>query len=305
MNGALTQIVNSGVGELTLVVEIYALVLSVLGVLFSTRRLAQSWRTRYIRKVWGIKDGDYVAVVCSELDEPDSRQNLEPREFIYNLKYGDLDAYFEVVVTLLRLFPNVKLRLVSAGEVERTRVDMARHLILIGGPDYNPVAARFMEMGITRMRYRSPHTSEPSKTFPTEIVLLDAVENREYCELTDQSDYGYFERVSNPHDPDKNVIFVGGSHTVGVTGAIKAFSLAESERGELPRVVLLNSEKVARKVKKHTPFAVVVRAERVGQNISTPVVSDGDIKLGKLEEHEVRIRPAQKDNRRRSRPAAG
>ena len=58
--------------------------------------LRNYWRTRHLRKVWGIKNGDQVIVVCSELDEPEARQQVEPREFIYSYKYGDLDAYIEV-----------------------------------------------------------------------------------------------------------------------------------------------------------------------------------------------------------------
>jgi len=84
-------------------INVYALIVSLIGVALATKKLGSFWRTRHLRKVWGIKNRDYVIVVCSELDDPEEKQNVEPREFIYNLKYGDVDAYFEVIITLLRL----------------------------------------------------------------------------------------------------------------------------------------------------------------------------------------------------------
>src|ERR1700720_1852205 len=139
---------------ISLLVKYYALIVSLITLLFSTRKLSRFWKTRHLRKVWGIKNGDHVIIVCSELDEPEKRQNVEPRQFIYSLKYGDVDAYFEVIVTLLRLYPSIRLRVLSAGEAEKTRIDMAAHLILIGGPDYNPITARVLEKGITQYSYR-------------------------------------------------------------------------------------------------------------------------------------------------------
>src|SRR5712691_4007826 len=115
-------------------VNLYALALSLVAVLLSTGRLRRFWKTRYLQRVWGLRNGDSVTVVCSELENPEVRQNVEPREFIYSLKYGDVDAYFEGVITLLRLYPRIKLRVMSAGEADATRIDLARHLIVIGGP---------------------------------------------------------------------------------------------------------------------------------------------------------------------------
>jgi hypothetical protein len=269
------------VETLSLWVNIYALVVSVIGILLSTKKLGRFWRTRHLRKVWGIKDGDHVIVVCSELDEPGKRQNVEPREFIYNLKYGDVDAYFEVVVTLLRLFPKIKLRILSAGEAENTRIDLARHLILVGGPDYNGVTGRVLKRGITQYSYRSPYVEERSSVHPEEIVIYDTLNDREYCELTDERDYGYFERVHNPNNPENQIILIGGCHTIGVTGAVKAFSMAESEQGEMPKVVLANAKMVSKKICRKSEFSVLVSVERFGQTINVPIVQKTHITLKK------------------------
>lgn len=262
---------------LTFFIKVYAVVLSLLGVVLSTRKLPRLWRTRHLRKVWGIKNGDSVIVVCSELEEPEVRQHIEPREFIYSLKYGDVDAYFEVVITLLRLYPAIKLRIMSAGEAATTRMDLASHLILIGGPDYNTLAERVLSGNATQYDYRSPYVTTQSSQYPEEIVLYDKLNNREYCYTTDARDYGYFERIVNPHNPESSIVLIGGCHTIGVTGAVRAFSMAESEDGAIPRHVLSNGALVAKRVGKAKTFSVVVSVERVGQTISVPLVRSDNI----------------------------
>ncbi len=137
------SIYNLSVDSLAFSVKVYALIVSIIGVILSTKKIGRIWRTRHLRKVWGIKNGESVIVVCSELDDGFARQHIEPKEFIYNLKYGDVDAYFEVIITLLRLYPNIKLRIMSAGEAENTRFDLAQHLILIGGSDYNTLTEKY------------------------------------------------------------------------------------------------------------------------------------------------------------------
>jgi len=258
----------------------YAVILSLIEVARGTIKLRHLWRTRHLRRVWGISNGDRVIVVCSELDEPETRQFVEPREFIYSLKYGDVDAYLEVLVTLLRLYPSLRMRVMSAGEADSTRLDLARHLIVIGGPDYNTLAARVLEWQTTQFEYRSPHVSVCSTEHPDEIVLYDKVGKAEYYHTTAERDYGYFEGIQNPHNPKSRVILIGGCHTIGVAGAAKAFSMAESEDGEIPASVLENAALVARKVRKSKTFSVLIEAERIGQTVSVPLVRQDRVTVG-------------------------
>ena len=271
--------------SITIVIAGYALITTLLSAQLTTKKFLHWWRTRHLQKVWGIKDGDSVIVVCSELEDPEQRQLVEPREFIYNLKYGDVDAYFEVVITLLRLYPAIKLRIMSAGEATATPVDLARHLILIGGPDYNALTEQILSRHVTQFNYRSPDRDTQSEKNPEEIVLYDNFNQEEYCFPTETQgdgvndrDFGYFERFPNPNNPERSIVLIGGCHTIGVTGAVKAFSMAESEEGEIKRQVLTNAALVLKRVGKAQAFAVVVSVDRVlGQTISTPVVESDKI----------------------------
>lgn len=257
----------------------WAVLFTVIEIISATRKLPGIWKTRHLRKVWGIRNGDHVIVVCSELDNAIQRQQVEPREFIYSFKYGDVDAYFEVMVTLLRLFPRIKLRLFSAGEAENVRIDTMSHLVLIGGPDYNSITGRILKEGITRYDYKSPDTDEKPIIYPEEIVIHDTIKGTYFCELNDEKDYGYFERIKNPNNPRTNIILFGGCHTIGVTGAVKAFSMAESERGETPRVVLRNAKTAAKKISSKESFSILFRVTRIGQTINTPLVKASEVNL--------------------------
>jgi hypothetical protein len=142
-------------------------------------------------------------------------------------------------VTLLRLYPALKLRVMSAGEAEATRLDLSRHLIVIGGPDYNPLAERVLRWGHTQFEYRSPYITTRSVEHPDEIVLYDKHRQTEYCHVTEERDFGYFERIPNPHNPRSRIIMIGGCHTIGVAGAVKAFSMAGARTAEYLRVCLV------------------------------------------------------------------
>jgi hypothetical protein len=270
------------VASLTPTVEVITLCVTIYTVGRWAIKYKRRWPTRHLRKVWGLKNGEHVIVVCSELEHPEELQRAgEEREFIYHRKYGDLDAYFEVIITLLRLFPRIRLSVFSSGETEHTRIDMAEHIIVVGGPDYNVVTEQFLDKGITHYAYRSPD-GEPSLINPKEIVLYCAQGEHEYCETTDERDYGYFERIRNPNNPTRNVILLGGCHTLGVSAAVKAYSVAPTEQGDIRTIVLKNARNTAKKISRRSEFAVLVRAERAAQTITVPIVRRRDIVVRNL-----------------------
>jgi hypothetical protein len=263
------QIVIEIIDDIKLFVYAYALILSCIEGIKLTKKVARLRKTRYLRRVWGIKDKETVVLVCSELENPEREQYVDG-EFIYNRKYGDLDAYIEVVYTLLRLYPNLKLKILSCGEAAKIKVPYDKTLILIGGPDYNSTTADFLDK--SQFKYMSPETDEASVNYPNNIVLYHKVSQKEFCECDERRDYGYFERLANPHNPKTYVILIGGCHTVGVTAAIKAFSLVPNEQGEVNNHVSTNSRKVARMISKKVAFAVLIKAEKSNQTIHTPNV---------------------------------
>lgn len=275
--------------NIKLFVGIYTITLSVIGGIFAVHKLKRHWRYRYIKKILGIKDKQTVLFVCSELDNPEERQLVEPpREFIYLMKYGDVDAWVETLFSILRIYPNIELRLASAGEISLTRADLCHHIIVIGGPDYNSLVARIFKMDIPRrmdiprIRYHSPD-GDVSKTSPNEITLVDSITGKEYCCDNLDEDFGYFERIANPFDDSKNIILIGGCHTVGVTGASKMFSAFSEGRPEVMMLVRTNARKVAKLVGRSRAFSLVCRVDKIGSTISTPTIERARLFLDREE----------------------
>lgn len=230
---------------------------------------------RHLRKAWGFKDGDYVTIVCSELEEQDIMQYPEPREYIYTRKYGDIDALFEVSLTLLKLYPDIKLKISSSKELDNTQYDQFQNFVLIGGPDYNIYTERFLSETDVVYNYKTlTHEHRPQE----EIIALCNTRNKTtlYSE-EEEHDYGYFERRPNPHDPRKSIVCIGGCHTIGVTAAAKAFSVANNTQGKPPGRVLNNAKIVSHFISRTASYAVLIYATKHGQTILTPTVTSKDV----------------------------
>src|SRR5258706_20341 len=156
------------------IIYIFAFILTIIEVIQIIRRVIHKRPTRHLRKVWGIKDKEDVILVCSELEDPEEQQIVKDKledeqgEFIYNPKYGDLDAYFEVVYTLLKLYPNLKLRILSCGEAAKIKLEYDKTLILIGGPDYNTTTREFLQYA--KIYYRSPDCEEQSTEYTNQTI---------------------------------------------------------------------------------------------------------------------------------------
>lgn len=257
--------------------ELLLLILTLISIYKNVPKFLKLWETRNLRKIWGFRDKDFVTIICSELDEPEERQNLEPREYIYNLKYGDLDAFFEVVITLLRLYPKIKLKILSSGEAEISKLDLSQNLVLIGGPDYNAVTKSILDTKKTIFYYKSIYNESVSKKYPNEIVICHRIRDIEYCEEDDTKDFGYFERLSNPFNPKKKIIILGGCHTIGVTSAIKSLSLFNNELGQISNNVIENSKKVSKQINRSSQFAILINGIKFGQSINIPIINTNNV----------------------------
>ncbi|MGL5826326.1 MAG: hypothetical protein ACRCYU_16165 [Nocardioides sp.] len=232
---------------------------------------------RHVRRILGIKDGDKVLVVCSELDDPLTRQMVEPREFIYLMKYGDLDAWVELIFSLLRIYPNIDLHVMSSGEALSSKVDLEHQIICIGGPDYNLLVRRIMDKDATRIRYGSQQGASGD-----EITVVDSATGSEYYFEELDRDYGYIERIVNPFDSDHQILLFGGCHTVGVTAATKFISAFGEGRGKVSKKTLTNARALSKELgrarkKTAREFSLLIEASKVGSSIMAPVRSEAEL----------------------------
>jgi len=257
----------------------YAFILTVITGVSFTRKFIRNWPYRHIKKIFGIRNGDRVVLLCSELPDAESRQWVEPREFIHLMKYGDVDALLELVASLLRIYPDIDLKILTANDVDHVQVDLDKHVILVGGPDYNPLIRRLITDGKTAISYYSEDIGLPSPTDPSQITLFEKVCSREHARNSRDEDVGYFERFKNPYSTKHNVIIFGGCHTIGVSAASKVFSAYSGGRNDLPAQVVENARVVAKATKYANAFYIIFDAKKVGVNVAIPEIREDEIKI--------------------------
>lgn len=265
--------------------KLYALMITITTTVTVTRKFVRNWPYRHIKKILGIRNGEKVVLLCSELPDAEQRQWVEPREFIYLMKYGDVDALLEIVASLLRIYPDIDLKILTANDVEHVHVDLGKHVILVGGPDYNPLARRLISDGKTAIAYCSQDIGRSSATQPDEITLLEKVCNKEHHRSSRDTDVGYFERFENPYSKKHQVLMFGGCHTIGVTSAAKAFSAYSGGRNDLPSAVTNNARVVAKVTTHATAFYIMFDAKKVGVNVAIPEISPDEINIVSVKAH--------------------
>jgi hypothetical protein len=275
----MTDMLSTVGGVLIDAFKLYALILTLVSGTSFTRRFLRNWPYRHIKKILGVKNGDEVVLLCSELSDPEKRQWVEPREFIHLMKYGDVDALIEIIASLLRMYPDIDLKILTAHDTERVHVDLAKHVILVGGPDYNPLVRKLLDEGNSSITYHSEDIKSPSPSHPDEITLSEKLTNKEHFTLGQDDDVGYFERIVNPYSSKHNILFFGGCHTIGVTASAKAFSAYAGGRKELPTQVQKNAKTVAKRTKNASSFYIIFEAKKVGVNIAVPEISEHAVKI--------------------------
>jgi len=223
----------------------------------------------YFKGVWSFDEFDDVVVVCSELDDPEKLQHPEPWEFIYLSKYGDLDALFEAETTIHELYPSVHVEHKTGNEVLKVRGSdqLTGNIVLVGGPDYNSLTQVFEKSSPVKYLPADEENNIGMRIKSTREMLMP---HREASTSTGSErvvDYGFFMNRTNPYNPDKRLVMVGGSHTYGVYGAIKAFSY--SRRGK-DMVARGNCRYVVDHLGTGAEFVAFFEVHGVGSSIPTP-----------------------------------
>jgi hypothetical protein len=80
-------------------------------------------------------------------------------------------------------------------------------------------------------------------------------------------DYGFFAKMPNPYSPEKKLIMIGGAHTYGVYGAVKAFSFSRRVADPVARQ---NTREVVTVFGPNPDFAAVLEVHGIGSSIPTP-----------------------------------
>ena len=184
----------------------------------------------YYHLLWGLSPNSRTIIVPSKL--PTTNEPTEFEDYIYIRKYGDLDALFLVEQTLLRLYPKMEIEISPAENLSSLPNGWEdSNLILIGGPDFNPIGKFFGDLCPFEYHYG------PGKN---DVWLLHKNTKKEFIpKIFDKDedflaeDYGFFLKRKSLKNGGRKLIMIGGAHTWGVYGAAMLFSCTSLQTSTL------------------------------------------------------------------------
>ncbi|HEX8319256.1 hypothetical protein [Longimicrobium sp.] len=177
----------------------------------------------YHRSIWSLRPLSRTIVVPGRLPEQYTGNRFE--DYVHIRSYGDLDAVFMVVETLHRLYPGMEIDIVSARAIQDLppRWNDA-NMILIGGPDFNPLVHEFDE--ILPLEYMYEKREDADGIEGNDIWLRHKRTGQEYRPRFFKRhgkeravDYGFFLKCSRLRDGPAKLVVLGGARTWGVYGA--------------------------------------------------------------------------------------
>ena len=83
-------------------------------------------------------------------------------------------------------------------------------------------------------------------------------------------DFGFFLKKRNPFNPDKKLVIIGGPHTYGVFGAIKAFSYWGSTKDDIS---YNNCKEVVDKLGHDPNFCALFEVHGIESSVLTPKIN--------------------------------
>lgn len=182
----------------------------------------------YLRSLWSLHPESRTILIPGRLPEDLTGNRFE--DYIRLRRYSDLDSLHLTFETLHRLYPAMEVIFQSA----RSLVDLPSNwqeynLILIGGPDFNPLVHEFEDRLPFEYRYGSPGSDE--------VWLVHKKTGKEYHPRFWQDsgkrraiDYGFFAKAKVAKRSTTKLIFFGGARTWGVVGATMLASCISLKR---------------------------------------------------------------------------
>ncbi|HEV2784083.1 MAG TPA: helix-turn-helix transcriptional regulator [Actinophytocola sp.] len=208
-------------------------------------------------ELWHHDRAEKLFVVAPELPPGERMPYADERNvnYIRLARYGDLDAFFEMFVSLTRMgYTNLSHR--SARE---HGIGTARNLVLIGGPTWNPLTRSFMHLLNLPVEQHPAAGGEAGYFTASDgtAVVPSVLGESQVVE-----DIGLFVRATNPTNPDTDVTICTGVYTYGVLGAVHLFTN--------PRLAGENVRAVQERLGQARAFAVLFRVKVIDGRVPTP-----------------------------------
>jgi hypothetical protein len=173
-----------------------------------------------LASLWFGEEAHDLHVVGPPEHQKSEFANPSAPNYIYIDNLGDRDSLLEVLMFLSKHYPRSILYKYSSEDFPPKFLE--RDLVILGGPGIPG-----MEPGNSLCRLMSERGRMTVSYNPDgECAYFNGREWKTQYDAKNRitRDFGYFARMPNPFDHRSTVILIHGSHTLGVLGAVRAFS---------------------------------------------------------------------------------
>jgi hypothetical protein len=181
-----------------------------------------------LRGPWHFGDGNQVSIVCAEippaLRNPDATPTHPTLPYGELYSFGSIDALFELHGHVRAANPHSDVRVFRADDPQPD--DLASHLVILGGPDWNDLAKQVQELVHDFPVRLVSDLTNPRRAY-FEVPTGDGVD-RHGPVLSDGDeliwDVGLFLRAPNPANRKRTLTVCTGMYSLGTWAVVRALT---------------------------------------------------------------------------------
>lgn len=179
---------------------------------------------------WRFKDGNDITIVCPpwppDMLEKIPYTKIDDPDYIELLTYSELDTLFELYGHLRAANPTNQVNLRTADKLESD--DYSRHLITLGGIDWNTATSSALRMLELPVRQVADWNTEGGQYFEVGGTG-EMAQHRPVLEKPDdrtilREDVALFARAVNPFNRKRTITICNGMYARGTYGAVRALT---------------------------------------------------------------------------------
>ncbi len=221
------------------------------------------------RSSWHFPDGAPIRLVCGTLPERHRGDYASEASPNYSQlhRLADPDALVELWGHVRMVNPDADVRFMFAADMKSD--DLAAHVVLIGGLEWNPAARFFTQLTNLPVKQVEDENVEDGEVFEIERegrkrrFLPTFLEGDPSLGLIE--DVALFARMPNPNFPQRTLTVCNGVFARGVLGAVRILTDAQLRDA--------NEDYLRRRFGDRSEYGLLLRVPVFGTEISTPDLS--------------------------------
>jgi len=223
------------------------------------------------RQFWQFSDGAPITIICSDLLQSDELKlgplaKEDNPNFAELYSFGDLDALMDLFGHLRATNPRTRVSLQRGDLRHGATLDLANHLVVLGGIAWNDLTRRLDDMVPLPVRQVKDSKIPSGEIFVTEGGPSSGERYEPRWRNDDPGtpgkpgllleDVGMLARVPNPYNALRTLTYCNGVHSRGVLGAVRCLT-DSAVRGD-------NEQYLEERFRGADRFAILMRVPVLG-----------------------------------------